>query len=776
VTSIGNYAFYKCTSLESVTIGSGVTSIGDSAFSGCSWLTEIDYNAVNVADLTTLSRVFGSSGALGDGIDVTFGESVERIPAYLFCESSSYYKPNVKTVTIGSGVTSIGRHAFYGCTKLSEINYYATNVTDLESSSYVFYNAGKEGNGINVTFGNSVERIPAYLFYVYEKNQTGGPYYNSPKIKALLIGDSVTYIGKDAFCGCSGVTNITIPGCVTSIGNYAFYKCTSLESVTIGSGVTSIGGEVFSGCTGLTSITIPDSVTSIGGSTFSGCTGLTDVYYYGTPENWNAITIGSSNTSLTGATRHYYIEVLEQPATCISAGISSYSYWSDTNPVEYVIEPEIIGLTDHTPGDPIIENTISPTCSEDGSYDSVVYCSVCGEELSRESVTVPATEHTPDEPITENTVAPTCTEDGSYDSVVYCSVCGEELSRETVTVPATGHKPGGPNKESVVPTTCTVPGHYDRVIYCTVCGEELNRRTITIQATGHTPAEPVTENYYAPTCTYSGRYDSVVYCSACGEELSRETIMVYATGHNIKAFTVEPTCTNVGYTNYICLTCGNLIGQTTIIPAKGHTPGSPVAENETSATCHSAQHYDNVVYCSACGEELSRTTVTVPGTETEHIFADYHYNYDATETSDGTKTANCVYCNATDTIPAPGTRITDSLKDAKLTVSKSQLVNFGSSATLNATATGVPEDYYLIIYEGNRFVAKGDNKSVSCVVEDITEDRVFTVKIADRYGNTKSAANTQKTVTVKVQTGFIYRLIEFFKKLFSIIPLIKQTS
>ena len=87
----------------------------------------------------------------------------------------------------------------------------------------------------------------------------------------------------------------------------------------------------------------------------------------------------------------------------------------------------------------MVENEVSATCTADGSYDSVVYCSVCGEELSRETVVVPATGHTEGEAVVENEVSATCTADGSYDSVVYCATCGEELSRETVAISALAH-------------------------------------------------------------------------------------------------------------------------------------------------------------------------------------------------------------------------------------------------------------------------------------------------------------------------------------------------
>ena len=218
VTSIGNYAFEDCISLKSATIGNGVTSIGRRAFYYCSGLTEINWNAVSVSDFSYDSDVFYNAGTAGSGITVTFGDSVETIPAYLFYVSSSSYRPNIKSVTIGNSMTSIGSFAFSDCSRLTSIT----------------------------------------------------------------IPDSVTSIGYSAFYGCSGLTSITIPDSVTSIGGFAFAVCSGLTSVTIGNSVTSIGNSAFRGCSGLTSITIPDSVTSIGSSAFYYCSGLTSVTFENT--------------------------------------------------------------------------------------------------------------------------------------------------------------------------------------------------------------------------------------------------------------------------------------------------------------------------------------------------------------------------------------------------------------------------------------------------------------------------------------------------------------
>ena len=93
----------------------------------------------------------------------------------------------------------------------------------------------------------------------------------------------------------------------------------------------------------------------------------------------------------------------------------------------------------HIPGEPEHLFVVNPTCTEDGSYDSVVFCLACGEELSRETIVIPAHGHAAGDPVRENEVAATCTTDGSYDMVTYCTVCGEEVSRESFTITAPGH-------------------------------------------------------------------------------------------------------------------------------------------------------------------------------------------------------------------------------------------------------------------------------------------------------------------------------------------------
>lgn len=96
-------------------------------------------------------------------------------------------------------------------------------------------------------------------------------------LKNVTIPDSVTKIGTYAFSNCTSLTSVTIPDSVTSIDTYAFYNCSSLTSVTIGNSVTSIGSSAFERCSNLTSITIPNSVMSMGDEAFADCDSLTSV-------------------------------------------------------------------------------------------------------------------------------------------------------------------------------------------------------------------------------------------------------------------------------------------------------------------------------------------------------------------------------------------------------------------------------------------------------------------------------------------------------------------
>jgi len=339
---------------------------------------------------------------------------------------------------------------------------------------------------------------------------------------------------------------------------------------------------------------------------------------------------------------HDYEAVVTAP-TCTEDGYTTYTCSACGD--SYVADE--VDTLGHTESEAVEENRVESTCTVAGSYESVVYCSVCDEELSRETVALELADHTAGEVVVENEVAATCTADGSYDNVVYCTVCNAELSRETITVEKIAHTPAEAVEENRVESTCTVAGSYESVVYCSVCGAELNRETVALELADHTAGEVVVENEVAATCTAEGSYDNVVYCTACNAELSRETITVDKIAHTpaeaVEENRTESTCTVAGsYDSVVyCSVCGEELSRDIVaLELAAHTEGAVVVENEKAATCTADGSYDNVVYCTECNAELSRETITV-----DKIAHDYEAVVTApTCTEDGYTTYTCSAC------------------------------------------------------------------------------------------------------------------------------------
>ena len=313
--SIGNYAFYDCSSLTAINIPEGVTSIGYDAFSNCSSLTAINIpesvTSIGISAFEPCSRLtyinipkgvteigytafYNCTGLTA----INIPENVTKIGLHAFegCSKLTY-------ITIPKGVTEIGDNAFKGCSKLKTvINYSNLNIKKGSADNgYVAYYADRVINDVD-------KIINGYVFETKDNaSYLAGYVGNDTELTLPEDYEGKSYqIGVYAFLRCNDLTSINIPESVTNIGDYAFYECTSLTASNIPEGVTSIGYAAFYNCTGLTAINIPKGVTSIGNYAFSGCSSLTAINVeegnevYDSRNGCSAIIETNSNTLIQG--------------------------------------------------------------------------------------------------------------------------------------------------------------------------------------------------------------------------------------------------------------------------------------------------------------------------------------------------------------------------------------------------------------------------------------------------------------------------------------------
>ena len=241
--SVGNYAFHRIDNLKKISIN--CETIGEEAFSGCDYLT-----------------------------DITLGENVKTLgdKAFYTCDA-------LERVEIPSTVTDIGEKTFYSCPALKEAIIRAGTV-----KAGTFYNCRALTTLIISDNAMLDASFTAANTYAKEKLETvrigkgeigNSAFSNCTNLTTVTLGNGVTSIGKNAFIRCAQIPSITIGSGVTSIGSGAFNGCTALTNANIGSGA--IGANAFQDCSRLANVTLGDGVTSIGANAFLRCTALTSM-------------------------------------------------------------------------------------------------------------------------------------------------------------------------------------------------------------------------------------------------------------------------------------------------------------------------------------------------------------------------------------------------------------------------------------------------------------------------------------------------------------------
>ena len=284
-----------------------------------------------------------------------------------------------------------------------------------------------------------------------------------------------------------------------------------------------------------------------------------------------------------------------QAATCTEVGWEAYDTCSRCDHSTYKEIPAL--------GHNLVHHDAQvATCTEVG-WDAYDTCSRCDYSTYKE---IPALGH---DLVHHDAQAATCTEVGwnAYDT---CSRCDYSTYKE---IAALGHDLVHHDAQAA---TCTEVG-WEAYDTCSRCNYSTYKE---IPALGHDLKEIAKVE---PTCTEAGTEAywmcqrdgcSKLFSDAEGKTEIEAPVIIPAKGHTeVVDPAVPATCTETGLTEgKHCSVCNTVLVAQDVVPAKGHTPGTAVRENEHAATCTSAGGNDEVVYCTVCKAELSRESHTTP--------------------------------------------------------------------------------------------------------------------------------------------------------------------
>ena len=310
VTKILSAAFAD-SSIRSVKIGGGLTSIGRDAFLRCKSLTEI-----NLPDVLTSIGQYAFRDCINLGT-IDFPESLIEIDRYAFCgcnsltsiklpskitriENNTFYGcSSMTTAELPEALKSIGEYAFYGCEALEGI-VIPDKTNLIENDAFENCSALKSlkcGTGLRTVEYNAFRNCDALTEVAFQEGVTtigNNAFYDCDGLETIAIPNSVTSIGTSLLSGCEKLKNVTLGTGITQIPASMFYQCPKLESIALPYRVTSIGDSAFANSTSFKSITIPRSVTTFGSNIFSYPAKLTIYGVSGTKAETYAGEIGAT--------------------------------------------------------------------------------------------------------------------------------------------------------------------------------------------------------------------------------------------------------------------------------------------------------------------------------------------------------------------------------------------------------------------------------------------------------------------------------------------------
>jgi len=338
VSAIGKWTFNRCSSLESVFLGRGLTSIGSWAFDGCTALTDIyfagtpeEWAAITVdgnnAPLLA-AKVHFNCDIKGENHYHVPGESVKeneiapscmqdgRYDAVLYCTSCA---EEFSRTTLS--IPSTGEHAMeHGV---------CTGCGGKQSSEGLLFTLNADGKGYTLS-GLGTCTAQDIVVDIYENlpvtKIADGALKDAKAMRSIFIGASVKSIGKEAFSGCTSLTELTVPDGVTSFGSGAIKGCSALTTLVIGDGVTSLSNTAFSGCAMLLSVTLGRGITTLGEKLFNECTHLSTLTVHA--DNAVYMTVDSVLYTKDGATLVRYPMGLTEESFTVPAEVTALSAYA----------------------------------------------------------------------------------------------------------------------------------------------------------------------------------------------------------------------------------------------------------------------------------------------------------------------------------------------------------------------------------------------------------------------------------------------------------------
>lgn len=299
------------------------------------------------------------------------------------------FKANIKTVSIGDEVTTIGDYAFSDCKALEDV-YFGEAVTSIGVGAF------EDCTSIeNIYFPDSLTDIGVSAFF------------GCTSLKSVDVPDGLKSIDQQSFRDCAALEYFRIPQGVVKVGEGTFCNCASLTSISIPDGIKNIYHATFAGCKALETVTLTDSVKSVARDAFWDCPSLTTVNFYGTEEAWNRIAFIAKNDDIINAETKNWLELQRTCDHPVALG---------EDPCEHIWGEEATVVT-------------PATC---GARGSAVYSCTC-EDCTAQKTVFTSVSHEWGAPVALR--AETCTDNGVYKCT--CTGCGEE---KVLNVPATNYR------------------------------------------------------------------------------------------------------------------------------------------------------------------------------------------------------------------------------------------------------------------------------------------------------------------------------------------------